>query len=151
MSTDGPAWPIRGEPPDLPAKREGRRGTPRRFGLVLAAGFAAMAGVLLWHGVVPLAAVAALPSAVLLASALLEPERLARFRVHWESLEKILALGTNRLLLTIVYLLLVTPLGRLSRWTGWNPFDSGRGGGEDDTFWEETERTSDADRYLRPF
>lgn len=148
--SDG-TWPVAG-PPEmerLPRREEPGRGDLRRFGATVAAGFGALAALLVWRGHGGPAAVPALASALLLAEVVAEPDRLAALRRRWMAGARALSRVTNGLLLGLLFYLMATPMGIVARWLGWDPL--GRNPRPGDTYWKGRERRDDPQRYHRPY
>lgn len=155
--SDSPTWPVAG-PPTIrrlpPGEVVGRRDL-RSFGATLAAGFAVVAGILLWRGHQAPAAVPALLAGVLLAASLAQPRRLAAFHRRWMSAAVAISRVTNGVLLAAVFYLVASPMGVVARWLGWDPL--GRNPPSGETYWkgrereDETRPERDVDRYTRPY
>jgi hypothetical protein len=102
---------------DSLAGLDGSPAALRRFGLLVGAVLAALGGWLLWRG----HAAGALPlvaGALLALGGWLDPSRLAGIRRWWMALAFAVGWLTSRAVLTVVFLLVVTPLGLTARLLG---------------------------------
>lgn len=93
----------------------------RRFGLAVGGAFIAFGGLLLWraHGVA--AAIVAALGAGLLFGGLAIPARLGPIYRLWMGLALAISRVTTPVLLSLIYFLLITPIGYLRRAIGGDP------------------------------
>lgn len=141
--TDLPEWRPGGERPAGPGP-----GELRRFGFTLAGAFLALGALFLWWERAPGpyllavgAALAALAGAV--------PRWLAPVHRGWMALADVLARAANRVVLSLVFYLVITPAGLVARLAGWDPL--GRRPTDDDSYWERREEDGGGERPHRPY
>ena len=105
-------------------------GVNRTFPLTLAAGFLFLALVAWWRGHPRLSAAAGLLAALALFAALFFPTRLGPLERAWMKLGEVIGNVTTPVLLSVVYYIVLTPVGLLRRATAsrstkresyWNP------------------------------
>ena len=89
----------------------------RRFGVVIAIPFALLGGVMMWKGNAA-GPYLCLVAVLFLLSAILFPVRLSLVERTWMQLARILSTATTWILLTVVYYLVITPVGVLLRLFG---------------------------------
>jgi hypothetical protein len=95
--------------------------TPRSFGFTVGGVLAAIALFSVWRGHVVRAEGAAAISAVLLVAALVRPMFLAPVARQWNRFGHVLGWMNSRVLLTAMFVLVVTPVGALGRLFGSDP------------------------------
>jgi Saxitoxin biosynthesis operon protein SxtJ len=95
--------------------------TPRSFGFTVGGVLAAIALFSLWRGHVVRAEVAVAISGVLLVAGLVRPMSLAPLARQWNRFGHLLGWINSRVLLTAMFVLVVTPAGALGRLCGSDP------------------------------
>ncbi|HSE96487.1 MAG TPA: SxtJ family membrane protein [Methylomirabilota bacterium] len=93
----------------------------RGFGLALGTVGALVAAHALWRGRGPVALGAGVLAGVLLGAALVAPAILRWPRRGWMRLAHALGWVNTRILLSVVFFLIVTPVGVVLRLCGWDP------------------------------
>lgn len=119
----------------------------RRFGLLMAGAFGALGAFLLWRGHSPgpyLLAVAALFGLAGLAA----PGALGPVHRAWMAFAERLAVVTNTLLLTLVFVLVITPTALILRLARRDRLGLRHGA---TTYWKEPDRTGAEERWDRPY
>jgi hypothetical protein len=109
--------------------------SPRSFGLTVGFAFCALAALLLWRGHVLRAEVAGVTGAVLVILGLIRPALLKHPAAAWMRLAHVLGYVNSRIILTVLFALVLTPMGLLWRlvgkdplarrresWTGWSRY-----------------------------
>ena len=104
----------------------------RRFGLTLAFGFAALGALFTWRGRHSAGVILFTIAGLLLLAGLLVPARLGPVSRAWTALGAALSRVTSPIFFTIIYMVVVTPIGLLRRTLGRSPL--AREGGAQ-TFW----------------
>jgi hypothetical protein len=137
-------WPALGEayiaPPPSP--------TPRSFGVTVGSVLAAIALFSLWRRHLVRAEVTAAISGVLIVAALLRPASLAAVAKQWNRVGHLLGWLNSRVLLTALFVLVVSPIGALGRLFGSDPLGR-RGAG---SLWLPfSKRVRDPKHYERMF
>lgn len=93
-----------------------RLATGRRFGLEIGGACLALAAYLAWRGTLPpLPTALAAAGAALVAIAVARPSALTPVARRWQMVGERLAAVTTPVILTVIYLVVVTPLGVLRR------------------------------------
>jgi len=92
----------------------------RRSAITVACVFALMAGWQLYRGHHVRLYVFSVLAATLILVALIAPAARA-FHRGWMGLAHVLGAINSRIILSILYLLVITPIGRIVRWTGHDP------------------------------
>ncbi len=120
------------------------RSALRKFGVVVGGVFGTVALIVLWRrgwdpGVLPLAL--GVPGVGLVVGGLLIPERLVRVYLIWMGLALVMGAIMTRVILTLVYVLMVTPIGLALRVFGKDLLDLRRQPGAA-TYWRD--RSEDA-------
>lgn len=144
--TDFEAMAAEWQPDDEPDRGPDRREL-RRFGILMAGAFGVLGGILLWRGHSPgpyLLAVAALFAAVGLAA----PAALGPVHRGWMAFAERLARITNTVLLTLVFVLVITPAALILRLARRDRLGL-RSTAE--SYWVEPDRTGADQRYDRPY
>jgi hypothetical protein len=95
--------------------------TPRSFGLTVGGVLAAIALFSLWRRHIGRAEVVAAVSAVLVVAALVRPSSLAPIAKQWNRVGHLLGWMNSRVLLTAMFVLIVSPVGALGRLFGSDP------------------------------
>ncbi len=120
------------------------------FGLTMAAAFVVLALLRLWRRGADEIAMAVFIIAALFALSTLAPPILAPVYRSWMRFAEILGWINTRVLLTLIFYLVVTPLGLIMRIARRSPLDSGKS--RRSTDWTEPSRSSYGDRhYERQF
>ena len=99
----------------------------RGFGLTVGTACGVLAALSRWHGRTLVSAVAATAGAALVVLALLAPASLRTLNAGWTRLAHGMAWINTRIVLSVVFLLILTPLGLLLRLGGWDPLRRRRG------------------------
>ena len=89
----------------------------RRFSLIMALGFGVVGGLLIWRGRTAGPYLAALAGLFLL-SGLVWPRALAPIERTWMAFSRILSVIMTYVILTIMFFLVITPIGLLLRLAG---------------------------------
>ncbi len=106
----------------------------REFGLIVGGIFLLLSSWWLYRGKFASASHVILPlSIVLIASALIFPRVLVLPNRAWMLLAEALSFVSTRVILAIVFFGLVTPIGVVKRWFGWDPLN--RRAGKRDSYW----------------
>ncbi|MEP0774876.1 MAG: hypothetical protein HRF46_11015 [Acidobacteriota bacterium] len=142
-------WPVAGGIAGLGLPAAAPRQVLRRFGLVMAAALALLGGLLIWKarpaGPYLLAAAAAFALAALAAPRVLAPvERL------WMGLARVLGTVMTYVVLTLTWVLLVTPIGLGLRLAG-KDFLALRRQRQRSTWWVAVEEDGPCSRPDKPF
>ena len=137
---------------DLPPVKSdpgARKRALRKFGLVMAAALAVVGGVLAWRGR------AAAPyvwgvSVLFLALGLLRPVWLGIIEPAWMKLAEVMGAVMSRVILTLAFILVITPLGILRRlfhgdWLGLQLDPKA------ETYWVPVERDGPTSRPDKPY
>src|SRR5689334_18798025 len=95
--------------------------TPRSFGVTVGGVLAAIALFSLWRRHVGRAEAAAAISAVLIVAALVRPASLAPVAQQWNRVGHLLGWLNSRVLLTAMFVLIMSPIGALGRLFGSDP------------------------------
>jgi len=103
----------------------------------------------LWRGHPYLAAALAIPGGLLVLGAFLAPSWLAPIRRRWMAMAAVIGAFNTRLILTLAYYLIVTPVGLVMRLVARDPLDRRLGTGE--SYWRKRgpEPAATRDRYAR--
>jgi hypothetical protein len=100
----------------------------RSFGISVGIVLCVIAALLLWRGRIGRAEVVGAVGVVLLVSGLLYPPLLKYPSAAWWRFSRALGYVNARILLSIIFFLILTPLGLLWRMTGKDPLARGRKG-----------------------
>lgn len=138
-------WHALGEvyvaPPPAPSHRS--------FGLTVGGVLAAIAAFSLWRGHLMRAEIVAAISAVLIIAALVRPASLALIAKGWGLVGHALGWVNSRILLTLLFFVVLWPVGLVSRLFGSDPLDRRRRAG---SFWTAySTRFRDPTHYERMF
>lgn len=104
----------------------------RSFGLTVGIVLAAIAALSAWRAHVLRAEIVGAIAAVLIILALVRPALLARPAAGWGRVGHALGWFNSRVLLTLMFLLIIWPIGAISRLFGVDPLDSRK---RSDSFW----------------
>ncbi len=123
----------------------------REFGLMVGAIFVLLGSWWLYRGKFITAAYASLLlGTLLILLGLLWPRALVLPNRAWMLLAEGLSYVTTRIILGLVFFLIITPIGILKRWSGWDPL--GRRGARSESYWKPySERQRDARHYEKMF
>ena len=125
-----------------------RTPTDRSFGITVGLAFIAVAGLALWRGRSTTAAVLAAMGAVLLSAGLLAPAALRRPNRVWSRFAQTIGWINARILLTLFFFIVLTPVGAVLRLLRRNPLRPA----STDTNWAPyPERYRNPDHYDRLF
>ena len=123
--------------------------TPRSFGFTVGGALAAIALFSLWRRHVVRAEIVAAISAALIVAALIRPASLALLASGWGRVGHALGWVNSRLLLTVLFVLVLWPIGVVSRLLGSDPLDRRRRAG---SFWTAyPTRSRDPRHYERMY
>ncbi len=100
----------------LPARLTPREG--RKFGLTVGLAFLVLGGIVLWRDKTTVAAVLGGLGAVLVLGGLLLPTRLGPVQRGWMGLAHAISRITTPIIMSIMYFLIITPIGILRRLFG---------------------------------
>ncbi|MGH7517815.1 MAG: SxtJ family membrane protein [Gemmatimonadales bacterium] len=104
----------------------------RRFAFPVGAAFVVLGAVLVWRGRIPAGAVVAGMGGTLLVAGLAIPERLGPVERGWMRFARALSRVTTPILMTVVFVLVITPVGFAMRMAGHRPLARRSGS---DSFW----------------
>ena len=121
----------------------------RRFGFVVAGAFGTLGAVSLWRGR-PAAPYLAGIAAALFAAAVIAPAWLRPIERVWMVVGERLAMISTRVILTVTFFLVITPLAVIRRLTGDDPlalrFDPAK-----ESYWTPVERDGPGARPDKPY
>lgn len=142
-------WPVTGNVPVTGGARRSGREALRRFGLVMAVPLAVLGGALLWKGrpAGPCLLAAAAVFAVLAVGA---PRLLAPVERWWMAFARVLGTAMTYVVLTLTWVLLVTPIALVMRLAGKDPLALRRRR-ERPTRWVPVEPDGPCSRPDKPF
>ncbi len=142
-------WPVAGEiaGPGLPAAAPQR--VLRRFGLVMAAALALLGGLVMWKGR-PAGPYLLAAAAAFALAAVAVPRLLAPVEGVWMALARILGTVMTYLVLTLTWVLLLTPIGLAMRLAG-KDFLAMRRQRQRPTWWIAVEQDGPCGRPDKPF
>ncbi len=129
--------------------RSGKREV-RRFCFLLAVTCALLAGLLLWRGKAGFP-VAAGVAVLFAAGGLFSPQRLAFVHRLWMMLALVLGWLTTRVVLTVLYFAVITPIGLFARLTGRDPLDLKLAGNRESYWVRRPDEPSEGRRYETQF
>lgn len=115
---------------NVPARLSPAEG--RRFGVTVGIAFLALAGLLWWRAHVMPSTVAASLGALLVLAGVFVPRRLGPVHAAWMRFALALSKITTPVLMTIVYFVVITPMGLIRRAAGRSPIVARRA----NTRWE---------------
>ena len=95
--------------------------TPRSFGFTVGGVLTAIALFSLWRRHIPRAELVGAIGGVLILAALVRPAALAPVAKQWNRVGHVLGLVNSRVLLTVMFVLVIAPLGALGRLFGSDP------------------------------
>jgi hypothetical protein len=123
----------------------------REFGLIVGGVFALLSLWWLYRGKFPSVSPFTLTfGAALILLGLVLPRALVWPNQAWMALAEVLAFVTTRIILAFVFFGIVTPIGIVKRWFGWDPLQ--RRAVDADSYWKPyTERQRDPRHYEKMF
>ena len=123
----------------------------REFGLVVGGIFVLLGGWWLYRGKFITTTAVILPlGTLLILLGLLWPRVLVLPNKAWGLLAEGLSFVSTRLILGLVFFLIVTPIGVVKRWMGWDPLS--RRGTRKDSYWQPySNRQSNPRHYEKMF
>ncbi len=123
----------------------------KEFGLIVGGTFVLLSGWWLYRAKFVDTAHVTLPlGALLVLLGLLLPKALVLPNRAWMLLAEGLSFVTTRVILGIVFFLVITPIGVVKRWSGWDPLN--RRGGPSASYWRPySERQRDPRHFEKMF
>ncbi len=121
------------------ARRDRARLTPsegRKFGLTVGAALAALGGLLLWRSHDQVAYVLLLAAGLLISAGIAVPTRLGPVERAWMGMALAISKVTTPIFMSVVYFLVIAPVGLARRAFGGNPLRRNR---SEDSNWVEHE------------
>ncbi len=115
----------------------------RRFGLTLAGGFALLGALAWWRGRSSLAAVLLVLALLAALAALLVPTRLGGVQRGWTALGLALSRVTTPIFYSVLYLVVMTPMGWIRRTVGRSPLARDPAA---DSYWIARDQLSEEER-----
>jgi hypothetical protein len=106
----------------------------RKFGLTVGLAFAALAAVAWWRGRLPVATVLGTIGALLILGGLVVPGQLGPVYRAWMSLAHVISRVTTPIVTSVLYFVVLTPVGLLMRAFGKDPLGVPKGA---TTLWRE--------------
>jgi polyferredoxin len=123
----------------------------REFGLIVGGVFTLLSSWWLYRGKFSNVSVITMPlGAALILLGLLFPRALVWPNKAWMALAEVLAFVSTRIILGFVFFGIVTPIGVVKRWFGWDPLQRRAARGE--SYWKPySERQRDPRHYEKMF
>jgi hypothetical protein len=123
----------------------------REFGLIVGGVLSLLSLWWLYRGKFPAVShVTILVGPVLVLLGLVLPQALKLPNKAWMALAEVLAFVSTRIILALVFFGIVTPIGLVKRWFGWDPLN--RRAPRNDSYWKPyTERQRDPRHYEKMF
>jgi hypothetical protein len=123
----------------------------REFGLIVGGVFTLLSSWWLYRGKFSNVSVITMPlGAALILLGLLFPRALVWPNKAWMALAEVLAFVSTRIILGFVFFGIVTPIGVVKRWFGWDPLQRRAARGE--SYWQPySERQRDPRHYEKMF
>lgn len=123
----------------------------REFGLIVGGVFTLLSSWWLYRGKFSNVSVITMPlGAALILLGLLFPRALVWPNKAWMALAEVLAFVSTRIILGFVFFGIVTPIGLVKRWFGWDPLQRRAARGE--SYWQPySERQRDPRHYEKMF
>ena len=127
------------------------RRAEREFGLIVGGIFLLLSLWWLYRGKFPNVSHFTLYlGATLVLLGLIFPPALVLPNKAWMALAEVLSFVTTRIILAFVFFAIVTPIGVVKRWFGWDPLH--RRAGASDSYWKDySERQRDARHYEKMY
>jgi hypothetical protein len=122
----------------------------RRFGFTVGGVFLALAGLSAWRGHTAAPLVMAGLGAALVLPALVVPRVLRPVEHGWMAFAAVLGAINTRIILTLVYVVIVTPIGWLRR-LGGDPLNRRLGSDAASHWIKRAHETADVERYRKQF
>ena len=130
----------------VPARLTPREG--RKFAFTVGVAFLALAGLMWWRGRMPGILVFGVLGGVLLLAGLIVPGHLGPVYRAWMGLAQLLSKVTTPIFMSVVYFVVITPVGYLRRLLGKPPLGAP---GATGTVWTERPRDQRRSDLLRQF
>jgi hypothetical protein len=123
----------------------------REFGLLVGGILVLLSAWWFYRGKFPAVSHLTLPvGAVLVLLGLIFPQALVFPNKAWMAFAEVLSFVTTRIILAFVFFAIVTPIGVVKRWFGWDPLH--RRAGASDSYWKDySERQRDARHYEKMY
>jgi len=123
----------------------------REFGLIVGGVFLLLSTWWLYRGKFPnVSHITLYLGATLVLLGLIFPPALVWPNKAWMALAEVLSFVTTRIILAFVFFAIVTPIGVVKRWFGWDPLH--RRAGASDSYWKDySERQRDARHYEKMY
>jgi hypothetical protein len=123
----------------------------REFGLLVGGILVLLSAWWFYRGKFPTVSHITLPvGAVLVLFGLIFPQALVFPNKAWMAFAEVLSFVTTRIILAFVFFAIVTPIGVVKRWFGWDPLH--RRAGASDSYWRDySERQRDARHYEKMY
>lgn len=123
----------------------------REFGLIVGGVLLLLSSWWLYRGKFPNASHVTMPvGAALVLLGLVLPRALVLPNRAWMAFAEVLSFVTTRIILAVVFFGIVTPIGVVKRWFGWDPLHRRAAPGE--SYWKPyTERQRDPRHYEKMF
>ena len=123
----------------------------REFGLIVGGVFLLLSTWWLYRGKFPnVSHLTLYLGATLVLLGLILPRALVWPNKAWMALAEALSFVTTRIILAFVFFAIVTPIGAIKRWFGWDPLH--RRAGASDSYWKPySERQRDPRHYEKMF
>ena len=136
--------------PEAIIRKRSRR-AEREFGLIVGGVFLLLSSWWLYRGKFPnVSQVTLYLGSTLVLLALVFPQALVGPNKAWMALAEVLAFVTTRIILGFVFFGIVTPIGVIKRWFGWDPLH--RRAAASDSYWKPySERQRDPRHYEKMF
>lgn len=136
--------------PEAIIRKRSRR-AEREFGLIVGGVFLLLSSWWLYRGKFPnVSHVTLYLGATLVLLGLIFPQALVWPNKGWMALAEMLSFVTTRIILGFVFFGIVTPIGVIKRWLGWDPLH--RRAGASDSYWKPySERQRDPRHYEKMF
>ena len=125
--------------------------TEREFGLIVGGIFLLLSWWWIYRGKFHLVSQVTLPlGALLMFVGLVFPRALVLPNKAWMALAEALSFVSTRIILAVVFFGIVTPIGIVKRWFGWNPLNR-RGPGSESYWRPYSDRQKDTRHYEKMF
>jgi hypothetical protein len=123
----------------------------REFGLLVGAVLVLLSAWWFYRGKFPTVSHFTLPvGAVLVLLGLIYPRALVFPNKAWMAFAEVLSFVTTRIVLAFVFFAIVTPIGVIKRWFGWDPLH--RRAGASDSYWKPySERQKDPHHFEKMY
>lgn len=136
--------------PEAIIRKRSRR-AEREFGLIVGGVFLLLSAWWLYRGKFPnVSQVTLYLGATLVLLGLIFPQALVWPNKAWMALAEALAFVSTRIILAFIFFAIVTPIGVVKRWFGWDPLH--RRAGASDSYWKPySERQRDPRHYEKMY